>query len=52
MTITEKITTINNKIKQSKARYNSDRQTAKVWALLSGNFSKYEFGRCFTGKDL
>ena len=35
--ISEEIKTINNKIKQNKAQYNLDRQTAKISALLSGN---------------
>ena len=43
MTITEKIKKIDNKIKQDKAQYNLDRQTAKISALSSGNVSKYEF---------
>ena len=34
---------INHKIKQNKAPYNLDRQTAKISALSSGNVSKYEF---------
>ena len=41
--------TIVNKIEQNKARYNLDRQTAKISALSSGNVSKYEF---LTGKDV
>ena len=48
MSISEKIKTINNKIEQNKAQYNSDRQTAKISALLSENLSKYEF---LTPKD-
>ena len=39
--------TINNKIKQNKAQFDSDRQTAKISALSSGSVSKYEF---ITGK--
>ena len=49
MIISEKIKTVNNKIKQNKAQYNLDRQTTKVSALSSGNVSKYEF---LTGKDV
>ena len=45
----EKVKTINNKVGQNKAQYNLDRQTAKISALSSGNFSKYEF---LTGKDV
>ena len=39
MSISEKIKTIDNKIEQNKAQYNSDRQTAKISALSSGNVS-------------
>ena len=35
MTVSEKIKTIDNKIKQNKARYDLDRQTAKISALSS-----------------
>ena len=49
MSISEKIKTINNKIKQNKVKYNLDRQTAKISAFLSGNVSKYEF---LTSKDV
>ena len=49
MSICEKIKAINKKIKQNKAHYNLDRQTAKISALLSGNVSKYEY---LTGKDV
>ena len=43
MSISEKIKAINNKIKQNKAQYNLDRQTANISALSSGNVSKYKF---------
>ena len=36
-----KIKTINNKIKQSKNKYDLKRKTAKISALSSGNISKY-----------
>ena len=49
MSISEKIKTVKNKIKQNKAQYNSIRQIAKISALLWGNVSKYEF---LTGKDV
>ena len=49
MGISEKIKAINNKIEQSKAQYNLDRQNAKISALSSGNVAKYEF---LTGKDV
>ena len=48
MSISEKIKAINNKIEQTKAQYNLDRQTPKMSALSSGNVSKYEI---LTGKD-
>ena len=43
MNISDKIKAINNKIEQNKARYNLNRQTAKISALSSGNVCKYEF---------
>ena len=43
MTVSERIKTINNKIKQSKAQYDLERQISQISALLSGNVSKYEF---------
>ena len=49
MTVSEKIKTVNKKIKQNKAHYDLDRQTTKMSALLSGNVSKYDF---LTGKDV
>ena len=49
MSISETIKAINNKIEQNKPKYNLDRQTTKISALLSVNVSKYEF---LTGKDV
>ena len=49
MSITRKIKTTNNKIEQSKAQYDLDRQTAKISALLLGSVFKYEF---LTDKDI
>ena len=49
MCIREKIKTINNKNKQSKAVYDLDIQTVKISALSSENVSRYEF---LTGKDV
>ena len=43
MRISEKIKIVDNKIKQNKAQYNLEKQTAKISALSSLNFSKYEF---------
>ena len=45
MSVSEKIKTINDKIEQNKAQYNS---AAKISALLSENVNKYEF---LTPKD-
>ena len=49
MTVSEETKAINNQIKQNKAQCNFDRETAKISALSSENFSKYEF---LTGKDV
>ena len=49
MSIISKIKAIDNNIKQVKAQYNLDRQTAKISALSSGNVGKYEF---LTDKDI
>ena len=49
MSFSEKIKTMDNTIEQNKARYNLDRQAAKISALLSGNVGKYEF---LTDKDV
>ena len=49
MSISEKIKTINNKIEQNKAQYILHRQSAKIYALSSGNVSTYEL---LTGKDV
>ena len=49
MSISEKIKAINNKIKQNKAKYDLDKQTANILVLSSGNVSKYEF---LTGKHV
>ena len=43
MSISDKIKAIKNKIKQNKAQYNLDRQTAKISALSSRSVTKYEF---------
>ena len=49
MSISEKIKTINNKIKQNKAQYDLDKQTAKISVLSSGIVCKYEY---LTDKDV
>ena len=43
MIVSEKIKTIDDKIEQSKAQYNSDTQTANISALSLENGSRYEF---------
>ena len=40
MTFSEKIKTIDNKIEENKAKYDLDKQTAKISALSSANFGK------------
>ena len=49
MSLSEQIKTIDKKIEQNKAQYNLDKQTAKIFALSSGNVSKFDF---LTGKDV
>ena len=49
MTVSEKIKTIDNKIKQKIAQYDLYRQTAKISALSPVSVAKYEF---LTGKDV
>ena len=46
MSISEKIKAINKKIEHNKAKYNLEKQTAKISALSSGNLSIYEFLTC------
>ena len=43
MIITEKIKKSDNKTEENKAQHNSDRQTAKISALSSGNVNKHGF---------
>ena len=43
MTLSEKIKTIINKIEQNKAKYNLDRQTAKISALSSNILVNMKF---------
>ena len=47
MSVSEKVKSINNKIKQNKAQYDLDRQID--FCFSSRNFSKYEF---LNGKDV
>ena len=49
MTVTEQINILNRKIKQNEAQYDLEREAAKISALTSNNFDKYEY---LTGEDL
>ena len=49
MSLSEKIKTIDYKIKQNKVQCNLNRQTAKISALSSENVRNYKF---LTGKDV
>ena len=49
MTITDQIKILDGKIMQNEAQYNLDRKAAKISALSSNNFDKYEY---LTGEDL
>ena len=49
MTFSEKIKTIDNKIKQKKAQNNLDRQTAKISTLSLGKVVEWEF---LAGQDI
>ena len=49
MTITDQIKILDRKIMQNEAQYDLDRKAAKVSALSSNNFDKYEY---LTGEDL
>ena len=49
MTITDQIKILDRKIEQNEAHYDLDRKAAKISALSSNNFNKYEY---LTGEDL
>ena len=49
MTLTEQIKTLDDKIRANKAQYDLDRQAAKISALSSSDFEKYEY---LTGEDV
>ena len=49
MFVGEKINAIDNKIEQTEAQYNLDRQTAKISVLSSGSVGNYQF---LTGKGV
>ena len=42
MTLTEQVKILHGKIKANKAQYDLDREAAKISALSSGEFEKYE----------
>ena len=49
MTLTEQVKILDDKIKANKAQYESDKETAKISALSSGELDKYEY---LTGEEL
>ena len=49
MTVTDRIKTLNRKIKQNESRYDLDREAVKISAFSSNNLDKYEL---LTGEDL
>ena len=49
MTVTDQIKILNRKIKQDESKFDLDREAAKISALSSNNFDKYEL---LTGEDL
>ena len=49
MTVTDQIKILNKKIIQNEAQYDLDRKAAKISALPSNNFDKYEY---LTDEDL
>ena len=49
MTVTDQFKIIDNKIKANQAQFNVDRLAAKISALSSDEFEKYEY---FTGENL
>ena len=49
MTVTDQIKILNGKIVQNNAEYDLDRKTARMSALSSNNWNKYEY---LPGEDL
>ena len=43
MTLTEQVKILDDKIKANKAQYDLDGEAAKLTALSSGEFEKYEY---------
>ena len=49
MTLTEKVKTLDDKIKANQAQYDLDREASKISALSSKELDKYKY---LTGEDL
>ena len=49
MTLTDELKILDDKIKANQARYDLDREAAKILALSSKELDKYEY---FSGEDL
>ena len=49
MTLSDELKILDNKIKANQAQYDLDREAAKIYALSSSEFEKYEY---LTGEDL
>ena len=49
MAVADQINILDKKIMQNEAQYDLDRKAAKISALSSNNFDKYEY---LTGEDL
>ena len=49
MTLTQKVKTLDGKIKANQAQFDLDREAAKISALSSKQLDKYEY---LTGEDL
>ena len=49
MTLSDELTILDDKIKANQAQYDLDREAAKISALSSSEFEKYEY---LTGEDL
>ena len=49
MAVNEQVRVLDDRIRANKARYDLDRQTAKISALSGGELEKYEY---LTGEDL
>ena len=49
ITVTDQIKILDRKIRQNEAQHDLDRKAAKIYALSSNNFDKYNY---LTGEDL